>query len=472
MLDHHFVFLDLETTGAAAARDRITEIGLVEVANGRAVGEWSSLVNPGMPIPSMIQALTGITDDMVSDAPTFDALAPELARRLEGKVLAAHNARFDYGFLKSEFGRAGLQYAATVLCTVKLSRRLYPEHRKHNLDSLMERHGVACSARHRALGDARVLWDLAQTWSQDKGMEALADAIAGCLKSSSASVGQCDVMLDDIPEAHGVYTLYGENGVALYVGHCANLRARVASHLSGDRGSKRLSQAVRRVDWTQTAGELGALIRESQLLEALAPLHNRRVRQAAETWTWRWTMETPGVAPQLTAVADDVAGDLDAMYGLFRSRPSALQALRDLALAHELCFGAIGLEETRGPCYARMSQRCRGACVGAESEASHAFRLTKALARLGLARWPYPGAIALQEVDGERCEVHVIDRWRYLGSARTEAEIHELACDSRHHEFALDIYRILSRYLGGMTGSAARVRHLTRTSRPAPTTPS
>jgi DNA polymerase-3 subunit epsilon len=229
VLDHHFVFLDLETTGAAAARDRITEIGLVEVAYGRPVGEWSTLVNPGMPIPAMIQSLTGITDDMVSDAPTFDVLAPELARRLEGKVLAAHNARFDYGFLKNEFSRAGLQYSASVLRTVKLSRRLYPEHRKHNLDTLMERHGVACTARHRALGDARVLWDLAQTWSHDRGMSVLSDAIARCLNSPAASVALPDLMLDDIPGAHGVYTLYGENGVALYVGRSSNLRTRVAT---------------------------------------------------------------------------------------------------------------------------------------------------------------------------------------------------------------------------------------------------
>ena len=122
MLDHHFVFLDLETTGAAAARDRITEVGLVEVAHGRPIGEWSTLVNPGVPIPPIIQALTGITDEMVADAPTFDVIAQDLARRLDGKVLAAHNARFDYGFLKSEFGRAGVQYSAAVLCTVKLSR--------------------------------------------------------------------------------------------------------------------------------------------------------------------------------------------------------------------------------------------------------------------------------------------------------------------------------------------------------------
>ncbi|MDH5534446.1 MAG: 3'-5' exonuclease, partial [Betaproteobacteria bacterium] len=127
MLDEPLVFLDLETTGATAHYDRITEVGLIEVERGRLVGEWSTLVNPGVSIPPAIQSLTGITNDMVALAPGFDEIARELYRRLEGKLLVAHNARFDYGFLRNEFKRAGMRYSAGVLCTVKLSRRLYPQ---------------------------------------------------------------------------------------------------------------------------------------------------------------------------------------------------------------------------------------------------------------------------------------------------------------------------------------------------------
>jgi DNA polymerase-3 subunit epsilon len=277
-------------------------------------------------------------------------------------------------------------------------------------------------------------------------------------------------MLDDLPEAPGVYTLYGENGAALYVGRSANLRTRVSSHFFGDRGNKRIAHAVRRVDWTQTAGELGALIREARLLNDLTPLHNRRARQPAQTWTWRWTVETPGMAPELIVIEDGIACDSDHLYGLFRSRASALGALRELAAAHELCFAAIGLEQTRGPCYARQSKRCRGACVGAESATSHALRLTDALARLRVARWPYPGPVAVREAHGDRCEVHVIDRWRYLGSARTDAEVHELVWESRELPFDLDTYRILSRYFS-RAANAVHVRRLARPSH-APTTTS
>ena len=163
------VFLDLETTGGSPVLDRIIEVGLVEVRNGLVAGEWSTLVNPGRHVPLGIQTLTGITADMLATAPTFADIALTLASRLEGKTLAAHNARFDYGFLRHELLRAGVRYAAPVLCTVKLSRRLYPHQRRHNLDALLVRHALFCIDRHRALGDARVIADVAGIWRREFG---------------------------------------------------------------------------------------------------------------------------------------------------------------------------------------------------------------------------------------------------------------------------------------------------------------
>jgi len=178
MFDRSLVFIDLETTGAAASTDRITEIGLIEVENGEYVREWSTLVNPQMDIPPFIEALTGISNDMVAGAPMFAHVAAELRARLCGKLLVAHNARFDYGFLRAEFGRLDTEYASDLVCTVKLSRKLFPGHARHNLDSLMQRHHVICDARHRALGDARVLWDLITKWRAHPGAEALNAAAA------------------------------------------------------------------------------------------------------------------------------------------------------------------------------------------------------------------------------------------------------------------------------------------------------
>ena len=177
MLRQPLIILDLETTGMLAAEERITEIGLIEVDDGEFVDSWSQLVNPEKSIPPFIETITGISDAMVRHAPTFAELAPALYARLQGKLLVAHNARFDYGFLRSEFERVDLAYEARVLCTVKLSRKLYPEQRRHSLDSLIQRHDLSCNARHRALGDAEVLWQFLQKIQAELDAERISAAL-------------------------------------------------------------------------------------------------------------------------------------------------------------------------------------------------------------------------------------------------------------------------------------------------------
>ena len=194
MLPRELIFLDLETTGMSAAQERVTEIGLVEVDDGECVDKWSQLVNPQKPIPPFIESLTGISDAMVAHAPTFGELAPALFKRLQGKLLVAHNARFDYGFLRAEFERSGLSYASRVLCTVRLSRKLFPEQRRHNLDSLIERHGLGCSARHRALGDAEVLWQFLRNIRAEVDAARLDTALRALLDVPGQASGQAAVI--------------------------------------------------------------------------------------------------------------------------------------------------------------------------------------------------------------------------------------------------------------------------------------
>jgi len=177
LFDAPLAIVDLETTGGRPAWDRVTEIAVVEIDSGEMVSEWSTLVNPDTSIPPWIQALTGITNDMVAGAPVFEELAPGLYERLAGRVFVAHNARFDYGFLRHAFERAGLHFEARTLCTVKLSRRLYPEYARHNLDSLIGRHrlkfGSHDGARHRALGDARAVWQFLRVAAAQSGAAAM-----------------------------------------------------------------------------------------------------------------------------------------------------------------------------------------------------------------------------------------------------------------------------------------------------------
>ncbi|WP_028990053.1 exonuclease domain-containing protein [Thermithiobacillus tepidarius DSM 3134] len=448
MLDQPLVLLDLETTGGNATSDRIIEIGLIEVHGGRVLREWSTLVDPQVRIPPWIEQFTGISNAMVAGAPSFAEIGPALHAQLAGKVLVAHNARFDYGFLKNEFRRQGLRYQAKVLCTVKLSRRLYPEHRHHNLDSLIERHGLPAAERHRALGDARVLWELLRVFQRERSPDELAAAVQMLLKTPSLPPGLDAEALEALPEGPGVYLFHGDNDAVLYVGKSVNLRERVLSHFSGDHRlnkDMRIAQQIRRVDWIETAGELGALLQEARLVKTLMPIHNQRLRRNRSLCAFQWE---PGRAPQLVQAGELDFSRLDNLYGLFKSRRDALDCLRGLAEEHGLCQRHLGLEGGRGPCFAYQLKRCRGACVGEESAAAHDARLAAALARLRVQSWPFAGPVGLRERDaaGEREELHVLDAWCYLGTLRPGDALPDADTLRRQARFDLDTYTILTRY--------------------------
>lgn len=453
MYDRPVVFLDLETTGATATRDRITEVGLVEIDGGRFVREWSTLVNPGTGIPPMIQSLTGISNEMVALAPPFEEIARELWLALEGRVLVAHNARFDYGFLKNEFRRLGRTLTLPVLCTVKLSRKLFPQYQRHNLDSLMSRHDIRCESRHRALGDARVLWQLAQAWREAPGEAAVLEACARLLKASTVPAGLPDDTYAHIPEGPGVYLFYGENDIPLYVGKSINLRTRVMSHFSGDHRvhkDMRIAAEVKRIDWIETAGELGALIEESRLVKLLSPVHNRQLRRNGDLCAWHWPGQRADAAPQLLSARELGGAEFRDLYGLFRSRRAATEALREIAAEHQLCNVLLGLEKRSGPCFAYQIRRCRGACAGAESAQAHALRLAAALVKLRVKAWPFPGRVGIRETsaDGLRCELHVLDQWCHLGTVKGEDELRDLEAGGPARPlFDFDTYKILTRYL-------------------------
>ena len=207
--DAPIAFVDVETTGGSAAMHRVIEVAVVGARGGEVEFEWSTLVNPGTWIPSGIEALTGIGNDMVVDAPSFDRIAPELAARLEGRLFVAHNARFDHGFIRREFLRAGHEWNCDSLCTVRLSRALYPELRSHSLDSLIEFHALEVCARHRALPDAQALWqlwrELRGAWPADDLQRAL-DQVA---RRPDLPVGLPAGLIDDLPEMPGIYRLFG-----------------------------------------------------------------------------------------------------------------------------------------------------------------------------------------------------------------------------------------------------------------------
>jgi DNA polymerase-3 subunit epsilon len=449
-LPRDLVFVDLETTGGNAAFHRITEVGIVRVTDGRVVEEWSSLVNPGCRIPSYIEAFTGISNAMVAAAPRFADLAPLVLGKLrstaeEPPLFVAHNARFDYSFLRTEFRRLDVHFSARVLCTVKLSRRLYPEHPRHGLDAVMERHRLTCTSRHRALGDARVLSDFWSTLRRDVPEQRLAAAAQAVIGANRLPAHLPLGLADELPEGPGVYRFFGEGDVLLYIGKSHSLRTRILGHFAAgnpDPKAQKKALQTRRIDWLETAGDLGAQLKEAEWIRTQRPLFNKRLKPKAEGFTLRASEHARGV--ELTALASVDPAALAGCFGVFQSHKDGRKALTDIARAHALCLKVLGLEVGAGSCFGYQIGKCKGACVGGESLALHDLRLKLALAALKLKAWPFPGRVAIAE---GRSEFHVLDHWVYVGTARSEDELADLRATPPHSAFDVDVYRILVRYL-------------------------
>ena len=461
-LPERLAIVDVETTGANPVRDRVTEIAILRVEHGRVVERWESLVNPGMPIPRMIQDLIGITDAMVAGAPAFAELAATVRELLDGCVFVAHNARFDYGFIRNEFARAGGDFDAPVLCTVKLSRALYPEHHRHGLDALIARHGLQCDARHRAMGDTEALWQFARLVSDSFPPERLAAAAARAMKAPARPPGLPEGAIEGLPETPGVYLLYGEAERLLFVGKGASLRARVMDHLSaaGRQGKDAaLARAVRRVEWIETAGELGAALLEARLVREQRPLHNRQQRSADEAFALRLTAgRKRGAVVQRVRIAGTDPADWEGLYGCFRERKEAESLLREFALLYRLCPRRLGLEPAgAGACPACQAKRCAGVCAGRESPEEHDARLAGALAAVRLKPWPWAGPVVVSEhcAHSGRSTSHLLDRWCLLGSADTPAELDALLDERRVPAFDADLSRILQRWFADPARMAA-----------------
>jgi len=242
----------------------------------------------------------------------------------------------------------------------------------------------------------------------------------------------------------------------LYIGKSVTLRSRVMSHFSSDHASSkdmRIGQQVSRVEWMQTAGELGALLVESKLIKERQPIHNRRLRSSRDLFS----LSLAGGLNQVPLVNIITGDDIDPtlfeyLYGLFRSKKAAIEGLRRIATENRLCPRMIGIESGKGVCFAQQLKRCDGVCAGKESPELHYLRLKQALVPYRLRSWPYPGKIGIRErnEDTDRSELHVFENWCHIGTVKDEGELEEIMrgrTSSTSFTFDLDIYNLLQRSL-------------------------
>ncbi|WP_411705695.1 excinuclease Cho [Edaphovirga cremea] len=245
--------------------------------------------------------------------------------------------------------------------------------------------------------------------------------------------------LATLPKCPGVYIFHGDSDVMpLYIGKSINIRSRVMSHLRNADEARLLRQA-RQITYIATAGEVGALLLEAQMIKKLQPLHNKRLRHNRQLCS----LQLQQGKPQVVYAKEIDFSHQPNLYGLFSNRRAALQAVIGIADKHQLCYGLLGIESVsagRG-CFRSALKRCAGACCGKESIDAHQQRLLAELHSLQLVCWPYSGAIALAEQFGNMKQYHIVRNWFYLGSVTDLAEVGTLKSASQN--FDSDGYKIL-----------------------------
>jgi len=248
------------------------------------------------------------------------------------------------------------------------------------------------------------------------------------------------LLLDHLPHTCGVYIFWGEGKLPLYIGKSVDIRSRVMSHVRAPDEAEMMSQS-RRVEYVETAGEIGALLLESHWIKQMNPIYNVRLRRTRNLCTLQWVQLAEGWMPQAVVGRDLGLGKVNGLYGLFSSPRSAHNKLRELADQHSLCLGLLGLEKigARG-CFGLQLKTCLGACVGKEARALHDARLLEALQDMQVHAWPFAGAIDLIETQGEWVQRHRIQDWRYLGTQCSKAQALKVQVAQ---SFDLDTYKIL-----------------------------
>lgn len=444
------VFVDIETNGLNHVRGRIIEVAAIRVENGRVVRKFTSLIDPESELPHYITNLTGITSGDLAGAPAFHQIATDLQEVLSGAIFVAHNVRFDYSFLKQEFGRLGINFLPKQLCTVKLSRALHPHQRGHKLQNLIDRHGFTVSARHRAYDDAAVLWQFVQYLAKNFSPEQIEAAIANQIRQPALPKSLDPELVRDLPETSGVYIFEDAAGQALYVGKSVNIKKRVLSHFGRDHAESKefkISQSIKSISVRQTPGELSALLLESRLVKELQPIFNRQLRRVQKLVLIREIVNSEGYATVQMEEANEIdPADAVSILAVYNHRGKARDALESNIRLFDLCPKLMGLEKSKTACFLYQLKKCRGACIGHESAEAYNRRLRLAFERQRIKAWPYGGPVLVEE--GAEADRHgiVIDQWCVLGEVKQE-EYCEPVLTPRTKHFDMDTYKILNSFL-------------------------
>lgn len=373
-----YAVVDIETTGGHASANGITEVAINIHDGNKIVESYTTLINPGQPIPVYITALTGIDDHMLMNAPTFDDVALQIYQLLNDKVFVAHNVNFDYSFLKHHLAASGYDLQCKKLCTVRLSRKLFPGKSSYSLGKLCTALQIPIQNRHRAAGDAdatSILFNLLLEYDQE-------GIIAEMLKKTSKEqvlpphLDQASILR--LPNQPGVYYFKDNKGKIIYVGKAKNLKKRVTSHFTGNTPNRQRQDFLRtihHVDYVICGTELMALILEANEIKRLWPENNRAMKRYEHKYDLYVFEDQNGY---LRLAIDKHKKNNNALQS-FNSLLEGYNFLNQLVDKYQLCAKLCYLQKTATKCYAHENGQCFGACSGIETVSVYNKKLNAAL---------------------------------------------------------------------------------------------
>jgi DNA polymerase-3 subunit epsilon len=407
-----FAIVDIETCGGKFEfrKGRIIDICIVVHDGLSVVDKFSTLVNPECYISPYFTGISGITNDMVADAPKFHDIAKQVIEYTEGKIFVAHNVGFDYNFIRDEFRALGYNYRRETLCTVRLSRKLLPKRVSYSLGRLCESLGIENEARHRAEGDAVAtakLFDvLIQAKNQNsqyrnQGLDVLMARRVDKIKP---------YILRKLPETCGVYYFINKNKEVIYIGKSTNMYNRAVSHFTGDtQKSKKMLYELMDVDFVETGSELIALLLESEEIKKKKPLYNVRRKNHEFSHCIDFFTDALGVINFKIVPAVESENALLQ----FNNYSSAREKLDSLIENSDLCLSHCGLTGKESSCFNHQLKKCRGICCGLEEVNEYNQRVSDIIATHSFAKSSF--VILDKGRNAEERSIVLIEKNQYQG---------------------------------------------------------
>lgn len=384
-----YAIVDIETTGGNSNGGKITEISIFLYEGNQIVSEFTSLINPERSIPTFISNLTGITNEMVENAPTFPQVAKQIIEITENAMFVAHNVAFDYNFVREEFASLGYDYHRKTLCTVTASRRFIPGHSSYSLGNICADLGIPIEGRHRARGDAFATVKLFELCLKN-GLSPLEYEEKPLTSKKREYFTLFDAKLfTELPAKCGIYYFYNQKNDLIYIGKSKNIKQRVPSHFvtsSTNKGGK-IKNTTTAIDFTLTGSELIALLMESEEIKATRPPLNkaqRKLKSAAGLYL--------SFSEDIATLSVQPINNQDIPLATFDTVKDGKLWLDNFCASHLLCPSYCCDNTTKQACFNVGIKTCFGICCGQESTDSYNERVQKAIDTLGFTT---PNAIIL-----------------------------------------------------------------------------